>query len=472
MPKTIVEQLAQFTTDSTFEQLPAEVVHESKRTLLDSIGCALAGLDLPKGRAGVAFGQLLGGANGNATILGTQCRTSVVGAAFANAELINTLDMDCVLPPGHVAPAVIASVLATGEVEQSSGQAIIEAIAVSHEMSNRFGKAMDNLRDTKNGESRPPSVFGYTSPIFGATAAIARLKGHSTSVVANSIGIAACVSPVNSMMTWIHNAPATTIKYTLMGTLAQQAFTAAYMGEFGHRGDLNVLDDREYGYSRFIGSEKWEAEHITQDLGSVWQFPAATSYKPYPHCRVFNALQDCVIKIVEEHDLQPTEIDAIKIFVEGFAQKPVWTNREILDVHDAQFSMCHGIAVAAHRVTPGKDWLDPQLIHSRSVMELMGKVTSELHPDYIKLLTGNTASRPARVELQARGKTFVAEKRFPKGSPSPEPDTYMTDAELLRKFRHNAKGVLAESNINAVSEAVMNLENIDNIASVLGLLGR
>lgn len=469
MPKTIVEKLAQFTTASLYEQLPHAVVHEAKRILLDSIGCALAGLEMPKGRAGVDFGRLMGGLDGNASILGGRVKTSVVGAAFANAELINTLDMDCVLPPGHVAPAVVASVLAVGETEQSGGKAIIEAIAIAHEMSYRFGKAMVNLRDTKNGESHPPSIFGYTSPIFGATAAIGRLKGYSTEVVANSIGIAACISPVNSMMTWIHNAPATTIKYTVMGVLAQQAFTAACMGEFGHRGDLKVLDDSEYGYARFIGTEKWETQHFTDALGSEWRFPAETSYKPYPHCRVFNALQDCVIKIVEENDLKPDEIDGIKVYVEGFAQKPVWVNRDILDVHDAQFSMYHGIAVAAHRVTPGKDWLAPELIHSRSVMTLMGKVTSEVHPDYVKLLTGNNASRPARVEVLARGRTFVEERRYPKGSRSPEHDSYMTDDELVGKFRHNAKGVLAQGNINSMVDAVMNLECVDNFASVLSL---
>lgn len=41
MMKTIVQQLADFTAHSSYAQLPAEVVEESKRILLDSIGCAL-----------------------------------------------------------------------------------------------------------------------------------------------------------------------------------------------------------------------------------------------------------------------------------------------------------------------------------------------------------------------------------------------------------------------------------------------
>ncbi|AHG64103.1 MmgE/PrpD family protein [Advenella mimigardefordensis] len=469
MKNTIIEQLAHYTESTTYRQLPFEVVHESKRILLDSIGCALAGLHFQKGQAGRDFARLMGSGGMDASIIGDARRVSIPAAAFANAELINTMDMDVVTVPGHVAPAVLSSIMAAGEAALSSGQQIIEAIAIGHEIGHRFGRAVDNLRDTKNGEPDPPKIFGYTSPIFGAAAGIAKLRGHSSQVIANGLGIAACISPVNSMMSWIHHAPATTIKYTLKGALAFQAVTAAYMAEFGHRGDVQVLDDAEYGYPRFIGSSKWEPDAIVNKLGEQWLFPAHTSYKPYPHCRVFNALLDCVSKIVSENEIKPDEIDSIKIFVEGFAQKPVWINRRIDDVHDAQFSMYHGIAVAAHGLRPGRAWLEPDFIQSPSVLRLMEKVSSEPHPDYVALLSGNAASRPARVELHARGETFLQERRFPKGSPSPEPDSIMTDAELIEKFRHNAQDVISNDAIGQLVESIMHLEQSDRWDRVVQL---
>lgn len=472
MNPTIVQQLAAHAHAASFERLSPEAVHECKRILLDSIGCALAGIDFQKGRAGRDFAKVMGAGSGEATIIGDSARASVPAAAFANAELINTMDMDVVTFPGHVAPAVVAGVMAEGESRKASGKAIIEALAVGHDIGNRFGRATDNLRDTRDGESTPPSVFGYTSPIFGAAAAVARLQGQSAESIANALGIAACISPVNSMMSWIYHAPATTIKYTLKGSLALEAVTAAYMAAFGHRGDLQVLDDREYGYARFIGTTKWVPEALTRNLGSEWKFPAETSYKPYPHCRVFNALIDCVTKIVVEHNLKPQDIDAIRIYVEGFAEKPVWVNRRIDDVHDAQFSMYHGIAVAAHRVPPGKAWLQPSLIQAPSVLELMGKVTSEQHPDYIALLSGNAASRPARVEVSARGQVHVEERRYPKGSPSPEPGTLMTDEELIAKFRHNAAGTVSGVAADEIVQSVMRLEELPDFSRVMRLSAR
>jgi hypothetical protein len=88
----------------------------------------------------------------------------------------------------------------------------------------------------------------------------------------------------------------------------------------------------------------------------------------------------------------------------------------------------------------------------------------------VQLLSGHAASRPAKVELRARGQTFVAEKRYPKGSPSPDPASRMTDEELIAKFCHNAHGVIAARNIDHAVNAVMNLETVADIGAVMGLV--
>src|SRR5690606_23960209 len=143
--ETIIEKLAGFTHSTDFEQLPPAVIEESKRLIVDSIGCALGGLSHPKGAIGVDYAKLQGaGAPGEqASILGTGDRVSAIAAAFANGELINALDYDAVLPPGHVSPYVIPCALAGLQTAGASGQTLIAAVAISHEMTNRIGKALD-----------------------------------------------------------------------------------------------------------------------------------------------------------------------------------------------------------------------------------------------------------------------------------------------------------------------------------------
>jgi 2-methylcitrate dehydratase PrpD len=470
MAKTIIEQFADVSIETEFERLPPAVVEECKRIVLDSFGVALAAIDQPKGRIGIDYGKLIGGSKGDATIIGTGDRVSIFGAAFANGELINALDMDAVLPPGHVTPYALPGALAVAESMGASGKDLIRAIAVSHEISFRLGKAMDYLRDTKDGKVTPPPVYGYSSTIFGSTAAIAMLKGWSKEITAHALGIAGSISPVNSQVAWFQHAPSSTIKYLLAGALTQSALTAAHMAALGHRGDLQILDDREYGFPRFIGTRRWEPDNITLKLGTEWRFNAELTFKPYPHCRILHSLLDCLTKVVEDNDIQPAEIESIKVWVEGFVEQPVWLNRKIEHVHDSQFSIAHGIAVGAHRLPPGKAWQDPEFVFSQSVMELMDKVTHEVHPNYVELLTAHPASRPAKLEVRARGKTFIGESRFPKGSPSSDPASYMTTDELVAKFRHNAQGAIPPGRVDRVVDTVLNLETVDDFGTVMSLL--
>ena len=208
-------------------------MQECKRDILDSLGVALAGIDHPRGRIGVEMGRRIGGTAGDATIIGTGERTTVYGAAFANSELLNALDADSVLLPGHVA------VCATWRLRDGRGaptlrQDLIAAVAVSHEISYRFGAAMAGYRDTKDGKSaNSASVVGYSSTVFGATASAGKLKHLSATQLANALGLAAASAPVNAQRAWFTHAPTATIKYQLAGGLTNIALTAADMGGSG-----------------------------------------------------------------------------------------------------------------------------------------------------------------------------------------------------------------------------------------------
>jgi 2-methylcitrate dehydratase PrpD len=365
---------------------------------------------------------------------------------------------------------VLPGALAVGETAGASGKELLRAVAVSHEISWRMGKAMDYLRDTKDGQMNMPKVYGYSSTVFGATAAIAMLQRQPREMMTQSLGIAGLIPPAQSMQCFFQHVPSTTIKYLMAGPLTQAAMTAAHMGKMGHRGDDRVLDDADYGFARYIGTQRWEPQNITQDLGARWGFITQQMYKPYPHCRILHGPIDCVRQIVQDSDLKPQEIDGIKVWVEGFVEQPVWLTRDIRHVHDAQFSIAHGMAMAAHNLQPGKDWLDQKNVFSPSVLALMEKVTHEIHPDYVQQITAHASARPTKVEVRARGKTFVAETLYPKGTPSPDPATSMSDAELVDKFSHNAQGVLSAGAIDRVVNLVMGLEKAPNFAAVMSLV--
>lgn len=473
MSATLVERLAQFSAGTGFERLPARVVDECKRDVLDSIGCALAGIDHPKGRFGIEAGRRLGGTSGTATIIGTGERSTPHGAAFANGELLNALDADSVLLPGHVSPYVLPGAFATAESLARPGKELIAAVAVSHEISYRFGAAMSGYRETKDGKAATGAIVGYSSTVFGATASAAKLKRLPADRLANALGIAAASAPVNSMRAWLQHAPTATIKYQMAGGLTSTALTAADMGELGHRGDLRILDDEEFGYARYIGTSRWAPELITTQLGEDWRFPAFQMFKPYPHCRVMHAPLDLLLELVAQHDLRVAEIEGITSYGEGWAYVlPCFTSRDIRVVQDAQFCFAHGMAVAAHRIPPGPKWQDPAVVFDPSVLALMDKVKLETHPGYFQSIAADITSRPSRVEIRARGQTFAAEKLFPKGTPSSDPGSYMSTGELVAKFRSFVDGILPAATIEQVLEQVLDLEKVEDFGAVMRMLVR
>jgi 2-methylcitrate dehydratase PrpD len=471
MSNELVMQMADFVSDVAYSRLPSDVTEESKRLILDSVGCALGGVEHPKGRIGIEYGIIAGGNGDQATIFGSRHRSSVVGAGFANGELINALDFDAILPPGHVSPYVLPGIFAVGENVHSNGQALLSAVAISHEMSYRMGKAMDYIRDTEGGEMSPPPVLGYASTIFGAVAGIAKLRGVERDVTAHALAIAAAISPVQPHQAWNLHMPSATIKYFAAGPIVQAALAAAFMAELGHTGDLQILDDRDFGYAKFIGTRRWVPEAIVDQVGKDWRFPPDTAFKLYPHCRVMANPFDALLGLLTEHDIKPDEISAVRVWGEGHAMAPLWLNKNITKPHEVQFSMAHGVAVAAQRIPPGKAWQDPELIFSRPVLDLMEKVTVHAHPEYVSELGRNPAARATRVEVDARGTTFSVERLFPRGSLTADPATRVSNDELVEKFHRNAEGVIGVSDAEAVVEAVLNLEDVDDVAPVFRRLG-
>ena len=118
---SLTQELAKFAAEIKFEDLPQTVVHEAKRVLLDSIGCALAGIAVDKGKIPVELARRSGGSP-ESSIIGVGGKVSCSNAAFANGELINALDYDTILvPPGHVTPYVIPAPLAVAESVGASG---------------------------------------------------------------------------------------------------------------------------------------------------------------------------------------------------------------------------------------------------------------------------------------------------------------------------------------------------------------
>ena len=464
-----VNALAQFALSTGYQNLPPDVVAETKRILLDSIGCAVAGTRSEKGRWGLDYARSCLAGPAQASVIGLDERLSIAGAAFVNAEAINGHDFDAGMTPGHVTPFVLPAILAVAESRASTGRQLLTASAVAHEISHRVGANLGTFREIVNGQVRFPLVSGYSFTVFGGVAGIAMLEGFSVEQIRSALGLAGHMAPMQAHTTMMKNLPTTTAKYLMAGWMAQAQIAAAYLARAGHVGDTNIMND-EWGYWRFAGAARWDAASVLDALGTRWKFQETARYKIYPCCRIMHGALDLLASIIAEHRLVSAEIESIHALLESSCTEPVFSTREIRTQVDAQFSIAYNLAVMAAGIAPGIRWQEQSTIESPEVQALMRKITFAPHPQYIAKLRDNAQVRITGLEVTARGTVFRGEKEIAKGAPSRDPSTYMTDADIALKFRQNVARTVVSDRAQDITDMVMSLEQLKDTAELLRLL--
>ncbi|MBI1870461.1 MAG: MmgE/PrpD family protein [Chlamydiae bacterium] len=135
----LAEKLSEYSYCLSYREIPREVVHEVKRRLIDSLGCAVAAFSsVPAQMARQVIWEFP--SKKGSTLFGTRFRTSPEAAAFYNGLLIRYLDYnDTYLSkePAHPSDNFSAA-LAMGEDLHSSGKDFITAVVLGYEVQCRL----------------------------------------------------------------------------------------------------------------------------------------------------------------------------------------------------------------------------------------------------------------------------------------------------------------------------------------------
>ncbi len=473
MVTSVTRRLADFVVQTSYEDLPLSAVTEAKRVILDSIGCALAGMGIQKGKLSVELARRLGGP-AQSSIIGVPQKVSPTNAAFANGELISALDYDCVLRPAtHVTPFVLPPALALAEGASASGRQLILATVLGHEISSRVASGIchfdGNAESQKTSQpvlARAP-IHGYSVNAFGSAAVAGKMLGLDSEKMANCLGIAGYNAPMQASSQRNHSGTDAMIKWASAGWVAQGGATAALLAEAGYTGDTGVLDG-SYSFWRFSGSDGWDPEVVVNNLGQDWRI-TGVKYKRFPCCGVIPL--DLFLSIMEENRLAPGEIEDVEVLMDSHAAMPLWRNRQITNEVQAQFSVAYNIAMAALGIPRGIEWQSPASMTSFEVEALVRRIRVGVHPDHAKPASRPAAGSIARIVVSARGKVYagetagVSESRRPAFAGEGAKDAFLDD-----KFRHNAAYTLSTGQIEDALTSIRKLENVSDVAVLMGKL--
>jgi 2-methylcitrate dehydratase PrpD len=470
----IAEKLAGFAARTQFKDIPADAVHETKRVLLDSFGCAVAGLAMDRGRIAAQLARKLGGL-AESTVIGTGDRVSCTNAAYANAELINDMDFDAMCAV-HDLPAVVSASLALAERGKASGQDLILAIAVANEVATRIKSAEPpENKPIAEGPDRGKLIFakvsGHSSSVFGAVIGAGKLLGLDQEKMANALGTSGFLCIPNTTRKSAQTPPVRMSKYGLLGWAAQGGVTAALLAEMGFEGDTDLFEG-DYSYWRFTGQQEWKAEKVLEDLGAKWKHKI--TIKQYPVARPIAGTVYQFIELIEKNHLQPADIEKVKATVMPFALGfRIVRENKLRTIEDCCFSMQYAIACAAYRIDPTR-WLDRETREDTRVLDFMKRV--ELISDEkaygLSMLAQPVAPAESRrnvnifeAEIVAKGQTFKSRGSRIKGEP--EPGFRNTDEEVIEKFQKNVTRVLPSKKVDRIVRTVLDLDKLEKVSELM-----
>jgi 2-methylcitrate dehydratase len=437
---TVAETLADFALKLRYEDLPADVIRTVKRTILDTIGCAIGGYDAEPSRIARRLASRVS-ATPAATVLCSGDKTSHDLAVFANGVMIRYLDFNdgYITPKGGGHPSdSIAALLSSAEIAGSSGRDLILATALSYEI---FCKVADVL-DTRGLGLDQSTMLGLAS-LVGAS----RLMGLSKEQIVHAIGTtvggntAINQGRVGTLSNWKDFASA---------EASRKAIFSAQLAQAGMTGPYQVFEGR-LGFFNTISHHAFTLPPLGEPFGIRKAFTKRFPLGQYSQTVAEGAAQ--VRSVFASAD----EIDEVNIRVSRNAIKVMadspdkWRPQS----HEtADHSMPYAAAVVLMFGTIDDHYYEDPYLHDPRLIDLVSRVhcipsaEADAHEkDYnlcdFEVVLKSGARKAVRVEYH-RG----------------HPKNPMTDAEMEEKFRSLARRHLAADRIDALLRQLWALESM------------
>ena len=240
------------------------MVERAKHLLLDGIGCALIGAQLPWSRTATEAVLDIDG-RGDTVVIGTGRTASAPAAAVLNGTFIQGFELDDFHPiaPLHSCSLLIPALLSTASsLPAVRGAELLLAAIVGFEVGPRVGYTLHGAEMLDRGW-HSGSVFGTHS----AAMASGKLRGLSPAQLEDALGLAGTQS--SGLMAAQYEAMSKRMHH---GLAARNGFYAAGLAAHGYTGIKRVFE-REYGgfLSVFGEGHHPDADALTGELGERWE---------------------------------------------------------------------------------------------------------------------------------------------------------------------------------------------------------
>jgi 2-methylcitrate dehydratase PrpD len=434
----VTETLARLVVDTRWNDLPPNVAHQAKRSMINFFAVALTGCRTePVEIALQSLAMFSGGKQ--ATVIGRRERIDALSAVFLNAAGANVLDFcDTHVPTAiHPTAPVAPALLALAELTRVSGRDLLLALVLGQEIECRIGLAMSPSHYNKGWH------ITSTCGVFGAAAGSGKLLAFDATQMVWALGNASTQSA------GLCECLGTPAKSLSVGNAARNGLWSALLASKNFDGPPEPLNGVQ-GYYNAMG-EQPKLSFLTERLGERWEI-MATAYKPYPCGFVIHPVLDCVL------DWRRDNLAAVveKVVVIGNPLLAARTDRPHISTgRESQVSTQHAVAAALITGNAGVDQFTDACVNDPAVLTLRGKVEVVRDESF--------ATVAAAVAITtADGKTHKLLQPAARGSDA----NPMSDKDLEEKLRTAAAGWNPRHDIAPLIEAIWQLDNSEDVSEL------
>jgi 2-methylcitrate dehydratase PrpD len=460
----ITDYVAGFVVAAKSGDIPKDVQHLGKRSVLDGIGLALAGAASECGHIAQKYLENLGIASDKgSTVIGGKLKFPARFAAFANGLAIHADDYDDTqlaiakdrvygLLTHPTAPA-LPPVLALAERDRRSGADLMLAYQVGVEVECKVAEAIEPRHYQTGFHSTA------TCGSIGAAAGAAKLLGLDRDAMRRALSIGA------TQAGGLRENFGTMTKPFHAGRAAENGVVAAEIAALGFTASPNGLE-ADRGFFRAAGGG-FSPEMIDGKLGEPWTFGSpGISIKPHPSGSLTHPGMSVMMELILRHDLKPQRVRRVKVGTNHNMPNALIHHRPKNELQ-AKFSMEFCMAILLLERKGGLEQFTDAVVNRPDVQAMIAKVNFGVHPE-AEAAGFDKMTTIIEIEL-ADGKLIRGQADFGKGSPA----NPMSDAELAEKFSQCAAwGGLTPAQAKAVLDLVWRIEEVKDVNELTCLLGR
>ncbi len=437
-------QMAGWITTFPARAIPANILAEAKRCVVNYCGVALHGANDPSSDIFVdLFAEEA--AKPVASIIGKRQRTTMRNSALANGYLGHFDDFDDTHMGSNIHPTspILPALLALAEARSLGGAEVLTAFVVGVEIACRLGKHIAAHALPGAEYWHPTTTFG----VLGAAAAAGRLLGLTEEQMVFALGIA------GTQAAGLRVSSGSMCKPLHAGISAQNGLFAALLAQRG----LTASDRMLESHRGIIGVFTTEHDHseLASGLGESWEL-ANVGLKPYACGIVTHGLIDTMLQLRQQASAE--QVERIMGSVRRLSASLTERRHPQIGLQ-GKFSYYHAMAAAL---------VDGQVLPAQFTDGRVNDPAIAAVRDRVDLtIDASLAADAARAVVRLQdGRTLTINVPHQTGSPA----NPMTDHQVSEKFKGLAAGVLPPDHIEHALEALWAIDRSPNVGELMALL--